>query len=731
MNHKAFYSVCFLALILFINKPVAYGQSDKKDISLEDIWLKGTFFARGIDGGKSMADGQHYTLLESSREGVSIKKYKYSDGKEVAELLNTQEESNKALKSFNQYEFSKDEKQILIATETEALYRHSSKSFFYIYDVAQKSFKPVYPTAKQSLAGFSPDGKRVAFVVENNLYIMEVGTGNTQQITQDGEFNKIINGASDWVYEEEFGFDKAYQWSPDGKHLAYYRFDESEVPEFSMDMFGKDLYPTQSRFKYPKAGEANAKVAIFIYDLDKKAAIPVDIPRDYEYIPRIKWTSDAGQLCVYVMNRHQNELELYTVSAQNGQASLLFKETDNAYVDINDDIRFLRGGDFIWTSERDGYNHLYLIQNRGKRITQITKGNWDVTKFYGIDASGKTLYFQASVKHPSNTEVYSIGINGRGMKNLTPQEGSNSANFSSTFAYFIHTHSASAVPATYVLRDRNGKAVRTLRDNEASAKKIQEYKVAPAEFMGIDTEDGVNLKAWVIKPYNFDPNKKYPLLMHVYGGPGAQTVVNRYDPANFFWHQMMANMGFLVVSVDNRGTGHRGRDFKKATYLQLGKLEIEDQIAAAQWFAKKDYVDANRIGMWGWSFGGYLSSLAITKGAEIFSFAIAVAPVTSWRFYDSIYTERYLRTPQENASGYDDNSPLNFTKKIKGKYLLIHGTADDNVHYQNAMRMVDELVNANIDFDMMMYPDKNHGIYGGYTRYHLYKKMTDFLKQQL
>ncbi len=709
----------------------AEAQNLKKEITLDDIWLKGSFFASGIDGGKSMADGEHYTLLEANKEGVSIKKYRYKDGKEVSEILNTANQNNAELKAFRDYEFSKDERKILIATETEALYRHSSKSFYYIYDVANKSFTQLYPEAKQSLAGFSPDGSKLAFVVSNNLYIKDLASGESKAITTDGQVNAIINGASDWVYEEEFGFDKAYEWSPDGQYLAYYRFDESKVPEFSMDVFGTELYPTQSRFKYPKAGEPNAEVRIFIYGLNQQKNIPVNLNREYEYIPRIKWTSDPGELCVYVMNRHQNELELYTAQANTGETNILFKETDNAYVDINDDIRFLKGGSFIWTSERNGYNHLYWIQNRGSKITQITQGNWDVTKFYGIDEAGKTLYFQASRQHPGNTEVYSIGIQGTKLINLTPEAGSNSAIFSSTFSYFIHTHSASAKPSVYTLKNNKGKTLRVLQDNKQTAERIAEYKVAPAEFIDINTEEGVNLKAWVIKPHDFDPNKKYPLLMHVYGGPGAQTVVNRYDPANFFWHQMIANMGFLVVSVDNRGTGHRGRDFKKATYMQLGKLELEDQIAAAQWFAKKDYVDASRIGIWGWSFGGYLSSLAITKGSEVFTFAIAVAPVTSWRFYDTIYTERYLRTPQENASGYDDNSPLNFTKKLKGNYLLIHGTADDNVHYQNAMRMVDALVKTNKDFDMMMYPDKNHGIYGGYTRYHLFKKMTDFLNQQL
>ena len=720
----------YLLVLPFVYQSI---RAQSKDITLEDIWLKAVFRSAVYRVGESMNDGIHYTLGLQTPLGLSVVKNRYSDGKTVDTLVSAAvlARLNAGPLNLNAYEFSADEKVVLLAADQVPIYRHSSQAVYYIYQREAERLDRLSDFPTQRLAFFNPKKTMVAYVYDNNLYIKNFQTGEEVRVTNDGRKNEIINGATDWVYEEEFGFDRGHYWSPEGNFLAYYRFDESRVPVFSMDIYGNDLYPQQEKFKYPKAGEANAEVSIHIYGLESKKSVNVKLPHRYEYIPRIKWTPDDATLMVYAMNRHQNTLDLYLVDARTGQAEKIFTETDKAYVDINDNIRFISASSFIWTSERDGYNHLYLIENRGRKITRITRGNWDVTEFYGYDPSSRTLYFQASAVHPGRTEVYRIGLNGRNMIRLTPKDGTNTASFSKTFKYFIHTYSASGVPPVIVMRDQSGKVVRTLEDNENARKRMDGYSVSTPEFFTFKTSEGVELYGWMIKPKNFDPNKKYPVLLHVYGGPGAQTVVDRYDPANYFWHQMLAQKGFIVVSVDNRGTGHRGAAFKKSTYLQLGKLELIDQIETAKYLGDLPYVDRERIGIWGWSFGGYLSSLAITKGADYFKLAIAVAPVTHWKFYDSIYTERYLRTPQENPSGYDDNSPAQFAGKLRGKYLLIHGTADDNVHYQNAMYMADRLVQANKDFDMMIYPDKNHGIYGGYTRLHLYRKMTDFILNHL
>ncbi|GCD77044.1 peptidase S9 [Thermaurantimonas aggregans] len=726
-----FYKIGTTLLFSFVIS--SFISAQKKDITLEDIWLRGAFRSAGYRAGESMNDGLHYSLMVQTPAGFSVVKNRYSDGKTIDTLISAAA-LTKAFGNpftFSGYEFSADEKLVLLTTDVEPIYRHSSQAVYYIYNPATNELQKLSKTPSQRLAFFNPEKNIIAFVNDNNLYIKNFQTGEETQITTDGKKNEIINGATDWVYEEEFGFDRGHYWSAKGNFLAFYRFDEREVPIFSMDIFGSDLYPRQEQFKYPKAGEKNAVVTIKIYQLATKKTIVVQLPEDYEYIPRIKWTPDDATLMVYAMNRHQNTLDLYLVDAIIGKAEKIFTETDRAYVDVNDNIQFLSANSFIWTSERNGYNHLYLVENRGKKITRITKGKWDVTEFYGYDPSTRTLFFQASALHPGRTEVYSIGLNGRNLRRLTPDDGTNTASFSKTFRYFIHTHSRAGKPPVIAMRDNTGKLVRTLETNESAQNRLEAYNLSTTEFFTFKTSEGVELHGWMIKPVDFDPNKKYPVLMHVYGGPGAQTVVDRYDPANHFWHQMLAQKGFIVVSVDNRGTGHRGAAFKKATYLQLGKLELIDQIETAKYLGDLPYVDKERIGIWGWSFGGYLSSLAITKGADYFKLAIAVAPVTHWKFYDTIYTERYLRTPQENPSGYDDNSPAQFAGRLRGKYLLIHGTADDNVHYQNAMYMTERLVQANKDFDMMMYPDKNHGIYGGYTRLHLYRKMTDFILNHL
>lgn len=562
------------------------------------------------------------------------------------------------------------------------------------------------------------------------MYVKDLSNGAVKQITTDGVKNQIINGITDWVYEEEFGFVRAFEWNTNGSKLAFIRFDEREVPEFSMDIYGNGLYPTQQVFKYPKAGEANSNVSLHVYDISSKETVTVALDNPY-YIPRIKWTNESNILSVRTLNRHQNELDLIFYNAANNTSELILKETDKAYVDVTDDLTFLADNSFIWTSEKSGHNHIYHYSKTGKLINQVTSGNWEVTSYYGYDVKSKQIFYQSVENGSIIRDVYTIGLNGKNKKRLSAEIGTNSAKFSANFSLFINTYSSITTPPRYTLhRSKDGKMLKEIVNNTPVLEKLMEFGVTPKEFSTISV-NGYDLNMWTIKPNDFNPDKKYPVLMFQYSGPGSQQVANRWYSGNDYWHFMLAQQGYIVVCVDGRGTGFKGAKFKKITQKELGKFEVEDQIAAAKKLGELPYVDANRIGIWGWSYGGFMSSNAILKGNEVFKAAIAVAPVTSWRFYDTVYTERYMTTPQENPSGYDQNSPIYHVDKLKGNYLLIHGSADDNVHVQNTMVMIEALVQANKQFEWAIYPDKNHGIYGGNTRIQLYTKMTEFLKENL
>jgi len=712
-------------MAIFIAQSVS---AQEKMIQLEDIWASRKFSPEWVWGINSMNDGVHYSSLNYGKDNVYVTEYSYETGDSVSTIVDSK---NLDGISFSDYSFSQDEQKVLLPTETESIYRYSSRSKYYIYDRVTKLSQEL-STEKQRLAEFSPDASKVAFVRENNIFIKDLKSNSETQVTLDGEMNKIINGATDWVYEEEFAFDKGFQWNISGTKIAYYRFNEESVPEFSMDMFS-ELYPSQYRFKYPKAGEANSTVKIFIYDLTTNKIVEADIEVEDEfYIPRIKWTKDENVLSVQRMNRHQNNLDFILVDATDGSAKTIFTETDEAYIDVTDNLTFLNNGEyFIWTSEKSGYNHIYLYNLKGKQVRKITKGDYDVTDFYGVDETDNTVYFGSAERSPMHRDVYAVELNGKNKRVLTNKTGTNSATFSASYKYFINQHSDANTPYYFSLYNSQGIEVRMLKDNTRLNKSLSEYALSQKEFFNFETSEGVNLNGWIMKPHNFDESKQYPVFMYLYGGPGSQQVTDAWGGSNFLWYQMLTQQGYIVACVDNRGTGARGAEFKKCTYQQLGKLETQDQIEANKYLASLPYVDGSRIGIFGWSYGGYMSSLCLLKGAEDFKMAIAVAPVTNWRYYDSIYTERYMRTPQENASGYDDNSPINHVEKLKGKYLLVHGSADDNVHYQNTMEMVNAMVNANKQFDLFIYPNKNHGIYGGYTRLHLFTKMTNFIKKNL
>jgi len=702
--------------------------AQQKQISVNDIYT-GVFSTEGMDVLRSMNNGKQYTVLNKDRNTgvVAVDTYDYSSLEKVATVVSSADLN--AIQSFSSYSFSSDETKMLLATEVESIFRRSTLGVFYVYDVASKQLTKIND-AKIQEPTLSPNGKKVAYVKDNNLFLMDLENGQTQQVTQDGVKNKIINGVTDWVYEEEFSFVRAFEWNADGSTIAFLRFDETNVPEFSMDVYGTGKYPSQHVFKYPKAGEDNAIVSLHTYDVQGGETSEIDLGKAY-YIPRIKWMNDKGSLSVQTMNRHQNHLKFHLVDMKTGKVSLLLEETDKAYVDIHDNLTFLEDDSFIWTSEKDGWNHLYLYNSDGTLINQVTQGDWEVTKYYGYDQNEDKIYYQSTENGSINRGVYSVESNGKKKRALAASAGTNSASFSRDFSYFINNYSSATTPPVYTLHTAlTGKKIKDILDNTALSKKLEGYEMSPKEFSTI-TINGNDLNMYIIKPTDFDASKKYPLLMYQYSGPGSQNVSNSWMGGNDYWHQMLVSQGYIVACVDGRGTGYKGSDFKKVTYLNLVKLETEDQIAAAKKLSGLDYIDASRTGIWGWSFGGHMATNALLKGNDTFEMAIAVAPVTSWRFYDTIYTERFMRTPEENPGGYDDNSPFNYPELLKGDYLLIHGTGDDNVHVQNTMRMVEALIQANKQFEWGIYPDKNHGIYGGNTRIHLYNKMTDFIKTNL
>ncbi|MGB1002871.1 MAG: S9 family peptidase [Salibacteraceae bacterium] len=698
-----------------------------KLITLSDLHDKRTFSPDGVWGLRSMNNGDYYTEIQRAPKSQSIVKFSYSTGDSVETIFNTSSISN--FSKFSEYSFSADESKILLITDVEPIYRHSTREHVWVYDLNKREIKQISKAGKQRYTTFSPDGKKVGYVRHNNVYIYNLESEIETQVTSDGEFNKIINGATDWVYEEEFAFDKAFFWSPDNNHLAYYRFDESKVKEFNMVMYQNQLYPSDYKFKYPKAGEDNSKVEIFMYNLEQKKSVKANFPYT-EYVPRIKWASNS-ELAVQTLNRHQSDLNIYFVNAESNESKLVYNEKSETYVDVINDWFFLNGSNkMIITSEDNGYNHIYSISYSGKKKTQLTNGEWDVTELYGVSEKSGVLFYQAAKNDPTQRDVFSLKIKNKKSTQLSKNEGWNSAAFSNNMGYYINTHTDANSPAVVTINSKSGKVLQTLVDNVALKTTLTQYAISQKEFIKIPTSYGEELNGWMIKPHDFDENKQYPVLITIYGGPGSQTVKNSWD-YNMMWHHMLAQKGYIIMSVDNRGTGARGAKFKKSTYQQLGKLEVEDYIETAKYLGVQTYIDSARIGIWGWSYGGYMSTLALSKGADYFKTAIAVAPVTNWRYYDNIYTERYMRTPQENAEGYDNNSPINFVEKIKGNYLLVHGTADDNVHFQNTAELVSALVKANIQYDFYMYTDKNHGIYGGNTRKHLFTKFTNFLLEKL
>lgn len=731
---KLFLLFCLVALTLGIK---AQNQVTLRDVS------RGTYRASNIYGIKPMLDGQYYTQISPDRK--RIVKYSFKTGKQVEAIFDVEKARDCTLKYFDDYIMSPDEKLILIQTKTRSIYRRSFTAEYYIYNVKNNTIEPLSKNGPQQVPLFSPDGFQVAFVRNNNIFLVKLLFGNSEsQITKDGEYNKVLNGIPDWVYEEEFGFNRAFDFSADSKMIAYIRFDESQVPMYKFPLYkGMNpeytefaTYPGEYTYKYPKSGEVNSTVSVHTYDIKSHVTRKMDLPLDKDgYIPRIKFTSDPEKLAIMTLNRHQNRFDLYMANPKSALCKVAIRDESEQYIkeDEYSNIKFYPEN-IVLMSERDGYNHLYLYTIGGNLVKQITKGKFEVKSFLGWDKQSNVFYYTSNEGSPLRTAVYKIDGKGKKTK-LSTRTGTNDAIFSSDYSYYINTFSNISTPTLITINDNKGKELATMLDNKKLKEKIATLTLPQKEFFTFRTAEGVELNGWMMKPANFDATKKYPVIMHQYSGPGSQQVLDRWGIGSFsdagMFEAYMADRGYISVCVDGRGTGGRGAEFEKCTYLFLGVKESHDQVEAAKYLGTLPYVDGSRIGIWGWSFGGYNTLMSMSEGSNVFKAGVAIAAPTDWRYYDSVYTERFMRTPKENGDGYDAGSAIKRAPKMHGSLLLIHGTADDNVHLQNMAEYSEALVQAGVQFDEHIYINRNHGISGGNTRNHLMNRVANFFLRNL
>ena len=713
-----------LAMLIILASLVFHSFAQKK-IKVEHV-TDGTFTQESVRSLNWMNDGQFYSALDKNK----IKKYSVLSGEEVETIV----DGNKLDLAIASYSFSDDESMVLIMTDREAIYRRSYTAIFYLYDRKTKEAKKL-SEGRQSYATISPDNSKVAFTRDNNLFYVDISSGREVSVTTDGKFNSVINGSSDWVYEEELYITKAFEWSPDSKKIAFYRFDESNVRKYNMQVWNDGaLYPEDYIYKYPKAGEENSIIEIYSYEVETTNKTRLDIGSDTDiYIPRIYWTRNASTLAIQRLNRLQNQLDILHADVSSGRSDVVLTDKSETYIDFTfcDDLTFLDNGkQFLFSSEMDGYKHFYLYNTDGSLVNQITKGSYEALEMVGLDQKRGILYYTSTEDSPLEQHLYSISLSGKSKRKLSGQEGHHRINMRDDCSYYMDYFSNSSEPLVVShYQTRGNEKIKVMEENEGLKKKLEEYNFVDKEFFTLQNDNGDELNAYFLKPNDFDESKKYPLLIYQYSGPGSLNVYKRWGGSHFALHQYFAQNGYIVAVVDSRGTGNRGEAWKKVTYRQLGKYETEDLISAAKTLGSYDYIDKDRIGIWGWSYGGYMSSLAIMKGSDVFKTAVAVAPVTTWRYYDTIYTERYLQRPQDNPEGYDENSPIRHVNKLKGNYLLIHGTGDDNVHFQNAVALQNELLNAGKYFNSFYYPDRPHGM--GNRRPHLYQMMVDYFMEKL
>ncbi len=721
--------IIYLFLFFVFFSQLSFSQND--EITLEDIWVKGKYRTQSLGGVTHLNDGEHYIMRDSAK---NIVEYEYATGNPTRIILSMEDFANvsgMSSGSIDEFSFSPDEKYLLIGTESETIYRSSYSANYYIWDIKNKTIKPLSDRGKQRLATFSPKSDKIVFLRENNIFVKDLISDKEIQITSDGVINKIINGSPDWVYEEEFGFTRAFDWSPDGNKIAYMKFDESKVKEYEFPVYG-DLYPSSYKYKYPKSGEDNSVVTVWIYDLNKKNTIKVDIGKNTDqYIPRIKWTNDNNLLSVIRLNRLQNKMEILITDAETGSSKVILKDENKYYLSEIYDLTFLKDNKFIRESEMDGYKHLYLYNIDGKLINQITKGNWEVVDLSGVDESNGIVYYVSNEPSPLERALYSIKIDGTDKKKLSEINGSYYPNYSKSYKYVFINYNNANSPGEIWLQKTSGELISMLKENKKLKELMEEKKFVKKEFITFKTSDGLDLNGWIMKPSQPEEGKKYPVLIYVYGGPGSQMVTDAFGRFDYVWYQMLVKKGYVIACVDNRGTGGRGEEFEKCMYMKLGTKDVEDQIEFAKYLGSLDFIDKNRIGIWGWSGGGYYTLMCLAKGADVFKTGIAVAPVTDWKYYDNIYTERFMRTPKDNPEGYKEGSVINFVESFKNKFLIVHGTADDNVHFQNTVDLINEMIAKDKYYEMLAYPNKNHFIIGPNARYHLYKNMTEFLYRNL
>ena len=723
--------------LIFFSALTVFGQNHTKEITLDEIFTSSKFITKTLSGVHWMKDGRHYSYYDPDTATKSTNMYLYGVKEKSRKLLlNTASlkiNANDPTFRFSTYQWSPDEKQILFISappERQYLSRLTPAGNIFLFDLSTKVFRQFTNVSDpQYNVKFSPDGKSLGFVRGNNLFVLDLMTDTERSLTKDGG-EHIINGRFDWVYEEEFGISDGWQWSPDGKHIAFWHLDENRVPEYMLTQWDS-LHLQLIPMRYPKPGEKNSIVTIGVVDVQTNDIRWLDLGQNDDiYIPRIQWTRDANILSIQRLNRAQNVLELLFADVSTGATRIALREEEEKWLDIHDALTFLDDGKFIWESERDGFRHFYLYKNDGTLVNQITKGEWEVDGYYGVDPKKNILYYSSTQTTPLDRQIYKIRLDGKKETQLTVKSGSHTARFSPSYEYFLDTFSDASTPPTISLMDNDGELVTVVQDNSVPA--LHEYPMGKTNFLTLKTTDGVLLNGSIMKPVDFDSTKKYAVLVFTYGGPGSQEVRNRWGrTTDQLWYSLLTQKGYLIFVVDNRGTGGRGKQFAQLGFHHLGKWEVQDHVEAAKYLATLPYVDKSRIGIWGWSYGGYTSSMVILNGAEYFKAGIAVAPVTDWRFYDDIYTERYMGTPQNNPDGYKESSPITFASKLKGKFLLIHGTSDDNVHFQNTANFAAALEKANKQFSTMFYPDKNHSISGGNTRLHLYTLMTNFLLANL
>ncbi len=717
-----------LSLSILIYSCSTEQVSDKKPITLEAIFKDNSFGTKGIGTIRWMNDGQYYSATETNNGTTSLVIKDITTGETVKTLITSEELGFE----FSTYDFSADEQKVMFSTEREKIYRRSSKAIFHVFDLNSRKLQTLSKGEKVMYASFSPKGDKAAYVKNNDLYMVNLANMRESRITRDGKWNHIINGNADWVYEEEFSMSQAFQWSPDGNKIAFWRFDESRVNEYNMQVWG-DLYPEDYKFKYPKAGEENSIIQIKVFNLQNNRTRTMDIGSETNiYVPRIFWTKDNNVLSIMRLNRLQNKMDLLHANVNTGRSKTVYTEESATYLEYRNNLQYLNDNkSFILTSEKDGFRHIYHYGVDGQLINQITSGDWEVSSVQGLNEEKGKIYYTSAEKSPLERHMYNVNLDGEGKSEMTSESATHNQNWSPDFKYYIQTSSAANFPNKVSLHTGDGSQVRMMEDNAAAAERIREYDVIPKEFFSFTTSEGTELNGYMMKPSNFDPKKKYPVLMYVYGGPGSQTVQNTWHGSRDYWHMHLVNQGYIVASIDGRGTGSKGKEFKHITYGILGKYEVEDQIEGGKYLASLPYTDESRIGIWGWSYGGYMSSLSLFLGNDVFKTAIAVAPVTNWRYYDSIYTERYMSTPMLNEQGYDAYSPVTHVDKLKGNFLLIHGTGDDNVHFQNSVMMVDKLIEADKQFESFYYPNRAHGMRGGNATWHLYNQMTDFILRKL